>query len=168
MREYPFRASGLGTVKQPVIDRELEDGEIFSFGGKEIRCVLCPGHTLGVMSFFFNVTDQGKTYLAGLYGGAGVAALRLPYALHYQLPHDMAQRMVASLNRVEPEPVTVHLGNHPYNNHTLEKREKQLKEGGNPFIDPKSWPAFIEDIRQKSLKIIVENEEQARKYLAAE
>ena len=145
IREYPFRASGI-SARPPVIDKELEDGEIFSFGGKKIRCVLSPGHTLGVMSFFFNVTDQGKTYLAGLYGGAGVAALRLQYALHYKLPLDMAERMVASLNRIEHEPV------------------KQLKEGGNPFIDPESWPSFVEDIRQKSLKIAEENAELKKKY----
>ena len=165
MREKPFRATGsFAGIPQnlPVIDRELEDGEVFSFGGKEIRCILTPGHTLGTMSFFFDVTDNGNTYLAGLYGGAGVAALRLPYALHYQLPLNMAQRMVDSLDRVKDMPVTVHLGNHPYNSHTLEKREKQLKEGGNPFVDAETWKEFVEDIRQKSLKIMEENAELAR------
>jgi metallo-beta-lactamase class B len=167
MRELPSRATRGPdyNFRMPVIDREIADGEIFSFGGKEIRCVLTPGHTLGVMSFFFNVTDQGKTYLAGLYGGAGINALKLPYLLYHKLPLDMAQRMVASLDCVKAEPVVVHLGNHPYNNHTLEKREKQLKEGGNPFIDPESWPSFVEDIRQKSLKVAEENAELEKQYL---
>ena len=167
MREKPFRA--VGSFKDvpmnlPVIDRELEDGEIFSFGGKEIRCVLTPGHTLGTMSFFFNVTDNGKTYLAGEFGGAGVAALRIQYALHYELPLDMAQRMIASLDKVKDEPVAVQMGNHPYNSHTLEKRERQLKEGGNPFVDESSWKEFVADIREKSMKIIKENAELARQY----
>lgn len=165
MREKPFRAIGSFAnvpLNLPVIDRELEDGEIFSFGGKKIRCVLTPGHTLGTMSFFFDVTDNATHYLAGLYGGAGVAALQLPYALHYQLPLNMAQRMVASLDRVKDEPVVVHLGNHPYNSHTLEKREHQLKEGGNPFVDTASWKEFVEDIRQKSLRIIDENAKLAQ------
>ena len=170
MREKPFRAMGsFAHVPQnlPVIDHELEDGEIFSFGGKEIRCVLTPGHTLGTMSFFFDVTDNGKTYLAGQYGGAGVAALKLPYALHYQLPLDMAQRMVDSLDRVKDMPVAVHLGNHPYNSHTLEKRERQLNEGGNPFVDTSTWMEFVADIRQKSLKIMEENAELARLHQVA-
>ena len=164
MREKPFRAIGsFGDVPMnpPVIDRELEDGEVFVFGGKKIRCVLTPGHTLGTMSFFFDVTDHGSTYLAGEFGGAGVDALRLPYVLHYQLPLDMAQRMVASLDRVKDEPVAVHLGNHPYNSRTMEKRERQLSEGGNPFIDTSSWKNFIEKTRQKSLEIIEENIELA-------
>ena len=167
MRENPCRALGTFSTtpkNMPVIDRELEDGEIFSFGGKQIRCVLTPGHTLGTMSFFFDVTDGGNTYLAGQFGGAGVNALKLPYMLHYQLPLDMAQRMVASLDRIKDEPVAVHLGNHPYNSHTLEKREHQLKEGGNPFVDTSTWPEFVADIRKKSLKIIEENAELARQH----
>lgn len=151
----------------PVIDRELEDGEIFTFGGKRIHCVLTPGHTLGTMSFFFHVTDQENTYLAGQFGGAGVTALKLPYVLHDQLPLDMAQKMVASLERIKDMPVAVHLGNHPYNNHTLEKRERQLQEGGNPFIDTGSWKEFLEDIRQKSLRIIAENAELAQLHQIA-
>ena len=165
MQEKPFRAIGaVPTENPPVIDRTLEDGEIFSFGGKEIRCVLTPGHTLGTMSFFFNVTDGGKTYLAGQFGGAGVNALKLPYMLRNELPLDMAHRMVASLDRIKDEPVAVHLGNHPYNSRTFEKRERQLKEGGNPFVDTTTWPAFVADIRRKSLKIIEENEELARQH----
>ena len=167
VREKPFRGvASFTNIPQniPVIDRELEDGEVFSFGGKQIRCVLTPGHTLGVMSFFFDVTDGGATYLAGMFGGAGVDALRLPFVLHYQLPLDMAQRMLVSLDRIKDEPVAVHLGNHPHNNHTLEKRARQLKEGGNPFVDIESWSKLMEDVRQKSLKIVEENAELARQH----
>lgn len=165
MREKPFRAVGsFTTVPMPVIDRELEDGEIFSFGGKNIRCVLTPGHTLGTMSFFFDVTDNGKTYLAGQFGGAGVNALKLPYMLHYELPLDMPQRMVASLDLIKDEPVEVQLGNHPYNSKTLQKRARQLEEGGNPFVDPTTWPAFVADIRNKSLKIMEENKVLAQEH----
>ena len=165
MQEKPFRAIGaVPTENPPVIDRTLEDGEIFSFGGKEIRCVLTPGHTLGTMSFFFHVTDGGKTYLAGQFGGAGINAIKLPYMLHYQLPLDMPHRMVASLDKIKDEPVAVHLGNHPYNSRTLEKRARQLAEGGNPFVDTTTWPALMEDIRKKSLKIIEDNKELAKQH----
>ena len=164
MQDFPLRTAGSFSAiphNLPVIDRTLKDGEIFSFGGKQIRCVLTPGHTLGTMSFFFPVTDQGSTYLAGLFGGAGTNALTLPYMLHDQLPLDMAHRMIASLDRIKDEPVAVHLGNHPGNNRTLQKRELQLKEGGNPFVDASSWLEFVTSLRQNSLKIIAENAELA-------
>lgn len=153
-------------LKTPVIDRELQDGEIFSFGGKEIRCVVTPGHTLGVLTFFMDVTDEGKTYRAGLLGGVGHDQVRLPYLLCVGLPLDMPQRMLASLDRMEKETVEIHLGNHPANNHTLEKRERQLREGGNPFIDPESWPNFLRETRAKFEQVIVENEELAKQHPA--
>ncbi len=153
-------------LKTPVIDRELRDGEIFSFGGKEIRCELTPGHTLGVMSFFMDVTDGGKTYRAGLLGGVGHMQVKLPYLLYYGLPLDMPQRMLASLDRMEKETVEIHLGNHPANNHTLEKREQQLREGGNPFIDPESWPGFLRETRAIFEEVIVENGELAKQHPA--
>ena len=166
MQEKPFRAIGSASssLMMPVIDRTLQDGEIFSLGGKDIRCVLTPGHTLGTMSFFFPVTDGGNTYLAGLFGGAGINALKLPYMLHYELPLDMPQRMVASLERIKDEPVAVHLGNHPYNSHTLEKRERQLQEGGNPFVDTTTWPELMANLRKKSLTIMEENAQLAQQH----
>ena len=165
IQEKPSRAVGaVPTENPPVIDRTLEDGEIFSFGGKEIRCVLTPGHTLGTMSFFFHVTDGGKTYLAGQFGGAGVNAIKLPYMLRNELPLDMAHRMVASLDKIKDEPVAVHLGNHPYNSRTLEKRARQLAEGGNPFVDTTTWPDLMADIRRKILKIIEDNKELAKQH----
>jgi hypothetical protein len=36
--------------------------------------------------------------------------------------------MLSSIDKIWNEPVVVHIGNHPYNNHTLEKRAKQLAE----------------------------------------
>ena len=163
MREQ-IRRGRLKALDAPVIDRELQDGEIFAFGGKELRCVLTPGHTPGVMTFFMDVTDGGKTYRAGLLGGVGHMQVKLPYLLYYALPLDMPQRMLASLDCMEQEKVEIHLGNHPANNHTLEKREQQLKEGGNPFIDPASWGNFIRETRAIFEQVIVENEEMARQH----
>ena len=145
-------------AKVPEFDRELEDGEIFQLGDVKIRCVLTPGHTEGVLTLFFDVTDQGKTYLAGLFGGAGVNAVSLPYICRNGSPADSAEQMLASLEKIWDEPIVVHLGNHPYNNHTLEKRQKQLEEGGNPFVAPDSWHAFLSDLKAKIKTVMANNE----------
>ena len=115
----------------------------------KIRCVLTPGHTDGVLSLFFDVTHNGETYLAGLLGGAGVNALTLPYIYYNERTEDPTQQMLRSIEKIWNEPVVVHLGNHPGNNKTLQKREQQLKEGGNPFIAPDSWHTFLTELRKK-------------------
>ncbi len=145
-------------AKTPVFDYEIEDGEIFELGDVKIRCVLTPGHTVGVISLFFNVTDNGKTYLAGLFGGAGTSALTLPFICFNEYSEDMPQQMLNSIDKVFNEPVEVHLGNHPSNNNTIQKRQRQLKEGGNPFIASDSWKEFLQKLKLSVEKIILDNE----------
>ena len=45
-------------------DYEIEDEKVFELVNVKIRCVPTSGHTAGVLSFFFLVTYNGKTYLA--------------------------------------------------------------------------------------------------------
>lgn len=167
MREMPYRTSldcsHTPFLENPVYDRELEDGEIFEFGGVKIRCVLVPGHTLGTMSFLFDVTADGKTHRAGLSSGGGAAALSLHYMLTMKLPLDMPQRLIEALDRCEKETVTLALSAHPAGNRILEKREQQLREGGNPFLDNgQSWQHRLDKERAFARKMIAENEETAR------
>ncbi len=149
-------------AKVPEFDYEIEDGEIFELGNVKIRCVLTPGHTDGVLSLFFDVTYNGETHLAGTFGGAGTRAVTLPYIVRNERSEDSAQQLLSSIEKIWDEPVTVHLGNHPYNNHTIEKREKQLEEGGNPFISSDSWRDFLSELRKTVERIIEENEEMKK------
>lgn len=171
LRDYPVRAmidwGSRPFFQIPTFDRELEDGEIFEFGGVKIRCVLTPGHSAGVMSFFFEVTDSGQSYLAGMFGGAGITSLTTDYMFHQECPMDNPEKMFRSLDQLMDEPVTVHLGNHPYNNDTFGKRERQLREGGNPFIDDgSSWRTFLAETRAKCEKIVAGNTEMEKEMKA--
>lgn len=161
LRNKPHRAMlsahSFPYARIPTFDRELEDGEIFRLGRTQIRCVLTPGHCAGVMSFFFDTTYEGKTYLAGLFGGAGVNALTLPYQAYNEDAPDPTQDMLESIRRIWDEPVIIHLGNHPNNNRTLQKREQQLAEGGNPFIAPDSWHTFLQALQESTLKKRADN-----------
>lgn len=162
VRQKPQRAHMLPECfpyfKIPEFDYEIEDGEVFTYGNAKIRCVLTPGHTDGVLSLFFDVTDNGKTYLAGTFGGAGVGQLTLPYLCYNERPEDRAEVMLRAIEKVWDEPVVVHLGNHPGNSQTIAKREKQLSEGGNPFIAPDSWQNFLIGLREGINNKIRENE----------
>lgn len=164
LREYPQQAllewSGDPLFRTPVFDKELEDGEIFQLGSMKIRCVLTPGHSAGVMSYFFEVMENGKTYLAGTFGGAGLGALSWSQIQYCCFPKEQPQIMLHSIERILDEPVSIQLGNHPANNFTLEKRAKQLAEGGNPFIDETEWKTFLSGMKQEVERIIIKNREE--------
>jgi len=145
-------------AKAPAFDYEIEDGEIIEMGNFKIRCLLTPGHSPGVLSFFFDVTYDGKTYKAGLFGGAGTNALKLPYMCYFNTPLDCPEQMLKSIEKLRKETVNIHLGNHPGNNQTLEKRQRQIDEGGNPFIDNNSWENFLNSIEERTKSIISNND----------
>lgn len=129
-----------------------------------MRCVLTPGHTVDVMSFFFDTAFNGETHLAGLFGGAGINAILLPHMTYNEDEFNCPNAMLNSLERAENEPVTIHLGNHPSNNNTLAKREKQLKEGGNPFVSADSLTDFIKQMKEDARVASIQNKETEREY----
>lgn len=135
----------------------LEDGEDYRFGNVTVHCRLVPGHTPGVMAFSFDVTEDGRTLRAGLVGGVGIYAVTRPFREHFGLRDSLPREMLAALRALREEHVDIHLGNHAENNDTLGKREKQLKEGGNPFVDAAAWPAFLDGLMPK-IEAIIERE----------
>lgn len=128
-------------------DLELEDGDLISLGNTTIHCVSTPGHSPGVMSFFFDITDHGKTYHVGYFGGAGFNTLYKEKLKQDKLPLSMRETFLNSLQKVREIPVDIVLGNHPRQNETLKKREKMLNNPEtNPFIDSNEWKQFIDSL----------------------
>lgn len=132
-----------GLLFQP--DILMEDGDEIELGNTKIRAVLTPGHTEGTMSFFWDVTEHGRNYRCGTFGGAGLITLYEEYFLRMGLPLTMRDEFKKSIAKLKKEPVDLVIGNHPQPNHIFEKREKQLEnpDGQNPFIDPEDWITYL-------------------------
>lgn len=125
----------------------INDNDEIEIGDKSFRFIACPGHTRGVLSIFFNVTENGKEYRAGMFGGAGLKSMELEYLEKYSLPTTLRDDFIKSIERVMTEPVDIHLGNHLGDNmHRLKINE--ITEAYNPFIDITSWQSFL--VKRKS------------------
>ena len=130
----------------------IDDGYVLALGNTEISFIETPGHTRGTVSFFFNVTEDGKTYRVGMFGGAGVNVM-----VNEKLKYDgCADDFRNSLNRLRKEKVDVFIGNHVWNNDTFTKAKILKETGENKFIDDKIWNRFL-DNREKELERILSN-----------
>ena len=129
----------------PVTDVELEDEDVVTIGGVPIRCVACPGHTPGAMSFFFPVTEDRRTYTAAIHGGAGLNTLKRGFMEEYGV--DWRQDFLNSIEKLIPEPVDIFLANHTKVCHTAQKLSR-LQQGDNAFIDPAGWRTFLIELRE--------------------
>lgn len=141
-----------------VPDVQLRDGDCIELGNTVIRAVSTPGHTDGVMSFFFDINCGERNLTAGLFGGAGLNTLCRTFLDKYG-GEERREKFLESLAKVKGEKVDITLGNHTNQNHTLEKREKQLQnpQGENPFVDPSEWKRFLEQTRLQFEKMIEDN-----------
>lgn len=126
----------------------LHDGDELKIGNHTFRFLETPGHTLGVLSIFWNAHYKGEEHLAGMFGGAGQAAISDAHLDRDKLPYTLREDYVRSVERIIGEPVELHIGNHPSNNNHNDKAAR-LAEDYNPFIEENTWVPFLERCRDE-------------------
>ncbi|WP_434310098.1 MBL fold metallo-hydrolase [Hominifimenecus sp. rT4P-3] len=141
----------------------LKDGDVLELGNTKIRCVLTPGHTIGVMSHFWETEEDGKTYHVGIYGGAGFVTLSEDRLKECGLTVDMRKVFAQSIDKVWDEKVDVMLGNHPFHNDTYEKWERVKKGEKDAFIDPTEWHRYLQELRDRYQEFLKLSPEEIKK-----
>ena len=135
-------------------DFDIQDGDVIALGNTKIECWFTPGHTEGSVSFFLDVVEDGQTYRAGMFGGSGVNQLKKDFMNSRQVPYLCRGLFFDSVERLLTRKVDVMIGNHSWQNHTLEKYEKMKDAKLNPFIDPLEWDAYLTRLHNSLQKVI--------------
>jgi metallo-beta-lactamase class B len=65
----PPANQGNNAVRPPQRDLVLEEGKLVKLGEETVTIVEIPGHTPGSLAFTFEVRENGKKHIAGIYGG---------------------------------------------------------------------------------------------------
>jgi metallo-beta-lactamase class B len=126
-------ASGpFARLKAPKRDIVMPDGGTLKLGQTIVKFYVTPGHTPGVLSSIFTVTDRGVPHVAGYFGGTGGGGNAGPEA---------TRQHIASLTRwaalTRKAGVDVNITNHPLHSEALEKEELvryRIPGDPNPFV----------------------------------
>jgi len=142
-------------------DVEINDGDKLTFGNTEVQFYLSPGHTEGVISFFFDAVDGVEKKRCGYFGGYGLNTLKKDFLVEFGDPQfTMRQRMMESLARHKDVPVDIFLANHTNNKDVLGKRQYMIDHPGeNPFVNESHWREYMEE-RMENLRELMEDSEQ--------
>ncbi len=158
---------GLGPYNESFIpDVKLEDGDVIELGNLKMRCVLTPGHTIGVMSHFWDMDVDGKKIHVGIYGGSGYGSLSTEGLKKFGLPLTMQEVFLQSIEKVRNEPVDLMLGNHPFHSDEYQKHKRSLTEKENPFIDPSEWQRFLDELGTGFKEFLNYSPEQMKELFA--
>ena len=147
-------AKEIGIERIPPFDCDIliEDGDCFTFGNTTVRCVLTPGHTDGVLSFFINIEEDGKSIIAAMHGGVGMNSMRGGFLKEYGLSFDCREKFRKGLHSLANEHVDLVLGNHPQQNNTEDKLQKAMS--GESVLDPTEWKKFLTTTEEKLDSVI--------------
>ena len=140
-------------------DVEIQDGDVITFGNTTVQFYLAPGHTMGVISCFFDAHEGDRTVRCGYYGGFGFNTLQKDYLIEVGDPeYKTRQTYLNSLAKVRHQKVELFLGNHCINNDTLGRRKKQLEnpDGPNPFLDSEIWGKYLDEKRDALLALMAD------------
>ncbi|MBQ1216422.1 MAG: MBL fold metallo-hydrolase [Clostridia bacterium] len=144
-------------------DVYLKDGDVIRQGNTEILCLFTPGHTEGTASYFFDLTEDGKTLRAGTFGGAGTNQLKKDYLDKYHLSYHLRMLFLQTIQRLKGLHVDLFIGNHAWQNSTPEGREALMAGESNPFIDDTRWGVFLGKLEARMKKIM--REESRTKFV---
>ena len=144
-------------------DYDICDGDVIKLGNTEIECLFTPGHTEGSVSFFMDVVEDGQTYRAAMFGGSGINQLKKDFMNSWKVPYLCRGQFFDSTERLMKIPVDVMIGNHTWQNHTLEKGEMMKDATVNPFIDPTEWEAYLKKLHDGLWRVI--NTEATTKFI---
>jgi metallo-beta-lactamase class B len=128
----------------PSRDIVLVEGQPVGLGDVRILPVLTPGHTPGSMAFIFPVKDNGKTLIAGMFGGTMLTATRPTL--------EEINQYLTSITHFRDEAVKggveVELQNHPLMDDLpgcLAQLSARGVNGVNPFVvGRQSYPLFLD------------------------
>src|SRR5690349_10198202 len=123
------------------VDRVLHDGDSVELGGATLIARLTPGHTKGCTTWTMRLDEGGRALNAVIIGSPNVNA-------GYVLVGNKNYPTIASdyektFTVLRGLPVDLFLGAHGAYFGLKAKYESMKSSGGNPFIDPSGYAAYV-------------------------
>ena len=123
------------------VDRTLHDGDTVELGGSTLVAHLTPGHTKGCTTWTMQVNEGGKTLNAVIIGSPNVNP---GYVLVGNKDYPtIASDYEKTFKVLKSLPVDLFLGAHGAYFGMKAKYEAMKKNGGNPFVDPAGYAAYV-------------------------
>jgi metallo-beta-lactamase class B len=147
------------------VDRVLDDGDEVKLGGVTLVARRTPGHTRGCTTWTWTARDGGKDYRVVVIGSPNVnPGYRLAGNKEYP---EIADDFAATFQILKALPCDVFLGAHGGYYGMVGKYERlQTGTGGNPFVDPEGYRAYVAEKEEAFRKTLAEQQAKEKRQQA--
>lgn len=134
----------------PMVDYDADcfysDDKAIDLGRFHIETRLCPGHTPGSTSFFFEDMDEEtkRTYCCAMHGGLGVPFMKPEELKKLGLPEELAHRFIRDCKEMVKCKVDITLPSHLNQGNALPNIPENRKDYS-PFVAGYAWADILMD-----------------------
>jgi len=156
--EHPTNPNA-AKVPAPGRDKIITEGQPIVVGDEKFMPVAVPGHTPGAVGVIFPVKDQGKTYMAALYGGL----ILTPNRISDEGLQQYLQSVAHFKDEAKKANVEVEIENHPLMDDMAGKLDKlkDRKSGQpNPFVVGKANYQTFMDVMAACTQVEVDRRKE--------
>jgi metallo-beta-lactamase class B len=144
--DFQYGSSASSQFQPAKVDRVLHDGDEVKLGGVVLVAHKTPGHTKGCTTWTMKVKDGGRDYNVVIVGSPNVNA---GYKLEGNAAYPaIAQDYELTFRTLRSLPCDVFLGAHGGYFGMEAKFARMGAGGGNPFIDPEGYKAYVSEREQ--------------------
>lgn len=159
-RIHQLHPEGLPGMVNPeyTVDCLYDDGKPIELGRFSIRTRLCPGHTPGVTSFFFEDTDDqtGETFRCAMHGGIGVYPMMTEEWLKKDgATAEQVYRFISDCEELSHRPVDICLASHMNQGNVLPNLPEDLNDY-RVFIADYAWADILLDRARAAMDLYPE------------
>ena len=120
------------------------DDQPIRMGNFEIHTKLCPGHTPGTTSFFFDDVDEdGTVYHCGMHGGAGTPFMMTKMLQEYGYPLSLRQRFIDDCRQMAEWDIDICLTSHHNMTNLLSNVNPEDPKDFSGFVNKSVWKDFM-------------------------
>lgn len=126
------------------VDEFYDDDKPIVMGNIAFRTRLCPGHTPGTTSFFFDDKDEdGTVYKIGMHGGVGTGMITHQVLDMFGLPYSLREEFIDGCMAMLNYDVDICLASHANQTNFFSGVNEENRSDFSQFIDKDLWKKFL-------------------------
>lgn len=126
------------------VDEFYDYDKPIKMGNMSFKTKLCPGHTPGTVSFFFDDKDEnGQVYKIGMHGGVGTGMITHKMLDMFGLPYSLREDFIDGCRAMLDYDIDISLASHSNQTNFFSGINEKDRNDFSQFVDKEVWKMLM-------------------------